>query len=82
MANPTLTSAAATTIIKNTNNCPSLPAVEVAVPAAKWCIFENATRSKFTEFSMSSMHMKMMMELRRVSTPMMPNINKATERNM
>jgi hypothetical protein len=26
MAKPTLTSAAATTIIKNTNNCPSLPA--------------------------------------------------------
>jgi hypothetical protein len=35
IASPTLTSAAATTMIKNTNNCPSIPACDAAPSVAK-----------------------------------------------
>lgn len=62
MASPTATSAAATTIMKNTNSC------AFASPN----ILEKATSSKFTELSMSSMHMKMIMAFLRMSVPMMP----------
>ena len=82
IASPTLTSAAATTMIKKTNNCPSLPAVISLEELAKWCIFENATSNRFTAFNISSIHMNTMMALRRVSTPIMPITNKAMDRNM
>lgn len=62
MASPTATSAAATTIIKNTKSC------ALASPN----ILEKATSSRFTELSISSMHMKMIMAFLRISVPMMP----------
>lgn len=78
IASPTLTSAAATTIIKNTNNCASTPLAAIAWPAT--CVaggvFENATNKRFTELSISSIHIKIMMALRRVSTPVTPIQNK------
>ena len=73
MASPTLTSAAATTIIKNTNICASLTTFGLdCITADAACIFENATSNRFTAFSINSMHIKIMMELRRVSTPTIP----------
>lgn len=79
IASPTLTSAAATTMIKKTKTCASLTTEGIVWPnAVAACIFENATNNKLTEFSINSIHMKMIMELRRVSTPTMPVQNKAT----
>ena len=51
MANPTATSAAATTMMKNTKICPSVSP----------CILEKDTNAKFTALSINSTHMKMMM---------------------
>jgi hypothetical protein len=82
MASPTLTSAAATTMIKKTKICPSIPAFGFVAASACWCIFEKATSNRFTAFSISSMHMKIMIALRRVSTPATPIQNNATDRNM
>jgi len=84
MANPTVTSAAATTMMKNTNICPSEPALEPASEArpARWCIFENATSKIFTAFSINSIHMKITIAFRLVKTPAMPMQNKATERKI
>ena len=84
MASPTLTSAAATTMIKKTNNCPSMPVPTGTPPgtAAGCGIFENATSNRFTAFSISSMHIKTMIALRRVNTPTTPIQNRAMERNM
>jgi hypothetical protein len=84
MARPTVTSAAATTMMKKTKSCASVPAV-VALSAAKaatWCILEKATSNTFTAFNISSMHMKMMMAFRLVNTPTIPMVNKASERKM
>ena len=85
MASPTLTSAAATTMMKKTNNCPSVPAVDAIFPAstaAFKCIFENATSNRLTAFNINSMHIKIMIALRRVNTPTIPMQNKARDRNM
>jgi uncharacterized membrane protein len=82
IAKPTLTSAAATTMMKKTKNCPSIPAFGFAVVCARLCIFEKATNNRFTELSMSSMHMKTMMEFLLVSTPAIAIQNKAMERNI
>jgi hypothetical protein len=71
IANPTATSAAATTILKNTNICAE----------GSLYILENATSSKFTAFSISSMHMNMIIALRRMSVPMIPMLNKARLKN-
>ena len=79
---PTLTSAAATTIIKNTNNCPSVPAEASVVALARWCILENATNNKLTALSISSMHINTIMTLRRVRTPIMPITKSEMDRNM
>src|SRR3954471_19104223 len=70
MARPTAASAAATVMTKNTNTCPATPYV--------WA---NATNVRFTALSISSTHMKMMIALRRVSTPMTPIVNSTTEKN-
>ena len=81
MAKPTLTSAAATIIMKKTKICAlvAIEALKAFTPAM--CIFENATSNKFTEFSISSMHIKTMIELRLVSAPIMPMQNKAIDKN-
>ena len=78
IANPTLTSAAATTIIKKTNSCASVPAVKFVLfaIAVAYSIFENATSKRFAAFSISSMHIKIIMALRRVKTPTTPMQNK------
>ncbi len=81
IARPTLTSAAATIITKKTKIC-ALVAIEYpkALAPAR-CIFENATNSRFTELSISSIHIKTMIELRRVSAPVTPIKNKANDKN-
>src|SRR5437773_12030896 len=54
---------------KNTTTCPATPYV-----CAK------ATKVRFTAFSISSTHMKMMIALRRVSTPTTPITNRTAEK--
>ena len=63
---PTATSAAATAIIKKTITC----------PPASLCITLNAAKSRFTAFSISSIHIRIMMALRLISTPITPIQNK------
>src|SRR3954447_25405756 len=70
IARPTAASAAATVIEKKTKICP-------AGPYAR----ENATKVRFTALSMSSTHMKMMIALRRVSTPITPIVNRTALKN-
>src|SRR5688500_2470607 len=70
IASPTAASAAATVMTMKTNTWPVMP---YAV--------ENATKVRFTALSMSSMHMKMMIALRRVSTPTTPIVNSTAEKN-
>jgi hypothetical protein len=84
IAKPTVTSAAATTMIKNTKSWASVPTVVAwfSAYAFKWCILENATNNKFTAFSINSMHMKMMIALRLVNTPTMPMAKSATDKNI
>ncbi len=73
MDKPTLTSAAATIIIKKTKICASLANVGDALAATLIeCMFENATNNKFTALSISSTHIKTTMALRRLITPAMP----------
>ena len=82
IANPTLTSAAATIIMKKTKIC-ALEAI--VVPNAftgTRCILENATSKRFTEFNISSMHMKTMIEFLLVNAPIMPMQNKVKDKNM
>jgi len=81
IASPTLTSAAATTMMKNTNNCASVPALADKLAVAGG-IFEKATSSRFTELSISSIHIKMMMALRRVNAPVTPMQNKIADNVM
>ncbi len=64
-ANPTVTSAAATTMMKNTNNCALMSPY----------ILEKDTNSRLTEFSINSIHMKMMMAFLRMSVPITPMEN-------
>src|SRR3954468_13936177 len=70
MARPTAASAAATVMTKNTKTCPATPYV---------CA--NAMNVRFTALSISSTHMKMMIALRRVSTPTTPIVNRTAEKN-
>ena len=70
IASPTAASAAATVMTKNTNTCPATPYT---------CA--NATNVRFTALSISSTHMKMMIALRRVSTPTTPIVNSTAEKN-
>src|SRR5690349_19093533 len=69
MARPTAASAAATVMTKKTNTCPATPYV---------CA--NAMNVRFTALSISSTHMKMMIALRRVSTPTTPIVNRTAEK--
>src|SRR4051812_17861685 len=69
MARPTAASAAATVMTKNTKTCPATP----------YCC-ANATNVRFTALSISSTHMKMMIALRRVSTPTTPIVNRIAEK--
>jgi hypothetical protein len=83
MAKPTLTSAAATTMMKNTNIWASLAKVGDAFAAAlATCIFEKATSKRFTAFSINSTHMNTMMAFLRTSTPMMPMLNNVSDNTM
>ena len=82
IASPTLTSAAATIIIKNTKICASLAKVAeslatVAILAV--CILLKATSNRFTALSINSMHIKIKMALRRMSTPTIPMVNNASD---
>ena len=78
-----LTSAAATTIIKKTNICASLPKVGSAFAAVLIaCIFEKASNNKLTAFSINSTHIKIMIALRRTSTPIIPMVNKVSAKAM
>ena len=66
IAKPIAASAAATVIIKNTNIWPfKLPKND-----------EKVTKTKFTEFNISSMHIKTTIALRLKSTPTTPIENK------
>src|SRR5262245_13303574 len=67
IARPTATSTAATTITKNTNSWPSTPA---------HCRLK-AISDRLAALSISSMHMKMTMMLRRISTPAAPIRNRS-----
>jgi hypothetical protein len=82
IANPTLTSAAATIIIKNTNICALVAIVPANAFKEARCILENATNKRLTEFSINSIHIKTMIEFRRVSAPIIPMQNKANDKNM
>src|SRR6478672_3609884 len=68
IASPTAASAAATVMTKTTNTCPAIPYTLLS-----------ATNVRFTAFSMSSTHMKMMIALRRVSTPIAPIVNSTAD---
>src|ERR1051325_11523325 len=70
IARPTAASAAATVITKKTNTCPATP-----YTCAK------ATKARLTALSISSTHMKMMIALRRVSTPTTPITKRTAEKN-
>src|SRR3954471_14438220 len=69
MARPTAASAAATVMTKKTKTCPATPYV--------WA---NATKDRLTALSISSTHMKMMIALRRVSTPTTPIVKSTAEK--
>jgi hypothetical protein len=80
---PTLTSAAATIIIKKTKICASLANVGNAFAAElAACMFENATNNKFTAFNINSTHIKTIMALRRVNTPTIPILNNVNDNAM
>src|SRR3954451_12768582 len=70
IASPTAASAAATVMTKNTKTCPATPYA---------CA--NAMNVRFTALSISSTHMKMMIALRRVSTPTTPMLKSSAEKN-
>ena len=82
IASPTLTSAAATIIIKKTKiwALVAMEAPKAFTPAI--CIFENAINNKLTEFNISSIHMKTTIELRLVNAPIIPIQNNATDKNI
>src|SRR5438067_443437 len=63
IASPTAASAAATTITKNTNTCP-LSRCQCAA---------NATKDRFTPFSINSIEMKIVMMLRLIRNPATPH---------
>lgn len=82
IASPTLTSAAATIIIKKTKSWALVATDGSVTPTPAMCILENATNNKLTELSISSMHIKTMIELRLVSAPIMPMQNNTTDKNI
>jgi len=59
-----------------------IPASGFPATNACQCIFENATNNKFTEFNISSIHMKTIMAFLRVNTPATPMQNNVTDRKM
>ena len=68
IASPMAASAAATVIMKNTKIWPfKFPRND-----------ENATNTRLTELSISSMHIKTIIALRRMRTPMTPMINRSS----
>ncbi len=82
IASPTLTSAAATIIIKKTKIWALVAIVVAKAFGTARCIFEKATSKRFTEFSINSMHIKTIIEFRLVSAPMIPIQNKIKDKNM
>jgi hypothetical protein len=66
IASPIAASAAATVMTKNTKTCPFVDPKND----------ENDTNTRFTEFSINSMHMKTIIALRLISTPITPMVNK------
>lgn len=70
MAKPMATSAAATAMMKKTKTCPC------ACPQTVL----KATMSRFTAFSINSMHMNFRMAFRRNITPKAPMQNRMAER--
>src|SRR5215207_7624026 len=68
IASPTAASAAATVMTNTTNTWPAMPYTLLS-----------ATNVRFTALSMSSTHMKMMIALRRVSTPIAPIANSTAD---
>src|SRR5579862_6495738 len=66
MASPTVASAAATTITKNTKTCP----LNFCQCAA------NATNERLTPFSISSIDMKIVMMLRLIKKPITPQVKR------
>jgi len=68
IASPTTTSAAATTITKNA----------ITWPSTRPCRRAKATNARLTAFSISSIHMKMTIALRRARTPTAPITNRIT----
>lgn len=82
MAKPTLTSAAATIIIKNTKIWALVAMVAPKAFGAARCIFENAISKRFTEFSINSIHIKTMIEFRLVNAPITPILNKINDKNI
>src|ERR1700751_4187113 len=66
IANPTVASAAATTITKNTNTCP--------LRCCHWAA--KATNDRFTPLSINSIDMKMVMMLRLIRNPATPQANR------
>src|SRR3990172_2565849 len=69
IARPTAASAAATVIVKTTNTWPAAPYSLLS-----------ATKDRFTALSINSTHMKIMIALRRVRTPMTPIVNRTADR--
>ena len=65
-ANPTATSAAATAITKNTATWPSI----------FWWYLAKAMNARFAAFNISSMDIKIKITFRRITTPMMPMMNR------
>lgn len=82
MANPTLTSAAATIMMKKTKIWALVAIVAPKAFTDARCIFENAISKRLTEFNINSMHINTMIELRLVSAPMIPIQNKINDKNM
>ena len=82
IAKPTLTSAAATIIIKNTKIWALVAIVPAKAFGAARCIFEKAISKRLTEFSINSMHIKTIIELRLVSAPIMPIQKRINDKNI
>lgn len=82
IASPTLTSAAATIMMKKTKIWALVAIVAPNAFTGARCIFEKAISKRFTEFSINSMHMKTMIELRLVSAPIIPMQNKINDKKM
>lgn len=82
IASPTLTSAAATIMMKKTKICALVAIVAPNAFTGARCIFEKAISKRFTEFSINSMHIKTIIELRLVRAPIIPIQNKINDKNM